>query len=609
VYSANSQDFHFKSVRDIPVEHTWILNMADAAGPSAQLVADREEAPEPAMFINEIKNKRNASRIRRAKFAKNGDRIVSTPEDIKPTVKRNFNGRVLGGAGTPNDNNMAISNSGIIMSVINSSVSIYNSSGDQLQFRTLRSFVFGQLPNLNRTYDPKVVYDPNHDRFILVFLQGTSSADTRIITGFSLTADPTGDWKFYAIDGNPFDESTWSDYPIIGISENDLYITVNILEDGLGWQEGFTQSVIWQINLEDGYNGEDELGNQLYYDLTYKNKPIWSICAVKGSERPSGPGMYFLSVRPSAEANDTVFLHRITGDYDQNKADYTLQVLQSDKPYGVPPSAFQPDPEFLLQTNDTRVLDAFIHNNTIQYVQTSYVEASNSSGIYHGMIDLNTSQVRANYIFDDSLDYAYPSIVYSGVDRNTAYSSTITFSHSGEWDFPGTSVVHHHADRNLGSLYSPVVSVRQGEGLINTFLPDSIERWGDYTAIQRKYNEEGVVWLCGSYGEPDEEAGTWLAEIAIENDFVVIKESRIYPNPAADESRIGFVSGQTDKVSVEIFDLLGQRIYSSDPMSVEQGYYEVRLDLTGLESGKYIARVVDSNSEPITEHKLIIADR
>lgn len=603
-----SQDFNFKVERNVSITHSWTIHMS--AIPKVQIEVKKkfEEAPKPGMFVEEIKNQRNAQRTRQSKFAKNSNHIISTSNEISPEVKRNFNGRILGGSGTPNDNNMAISNSGISMSVINSSVSIYNSSGDQLLFRTLRSFVFGQLPNLNRTYDPKVVYDPMRDRFILVFLQGTSSNDTRIVTGFSKTSDPVGEWKFYAINGNPFNEDTWSDYPIIGISEKDLYITVNILRDNMSWQEGFTQSVIWQISLEDGFGAKDDLRNQLFFNLTYNNRPIWSICAVKGGEKPVGPGMYFLSVRPSAESNDTLFLHHIKGDYSSEKTEYDLSVLTSNKPYGVPPSAFQPDREFFLQTNDTRVLDAFIHDGTIQYVQTSYVEETNSSGVYHGIIELQSGTVTANYIRHDSLDYAYPSIAFAGTDKASAYSSTITFSHSGEWDFPGTSVVHHHADKTLGSLYSPVVFVREGEGLINTFLPDSIERWGDYTAIQRKYNEDGVVWLCGSYGEPDEEAGTWLAEVAVENGFVVIKNSRVYPNPANSETQVGFTGKDDGRVQVSLYSLLGELVFQTEEIEVDEGYYEVSLKLSGLESGTYIVRVLDEESKSLAEHKLLIGD-
>ncbi len=50
-------------------------------------------------------------------------------------------------------------------------------------------------------------------------------------------------------------------------------------------------------------------------------------------------------------------------------------------------------------------------------------------------------------------------------------------------------------------IFSPVVTVKQGELSINR-LTDSLERWGDYTGVQPKYNEEGVVWMSGSYGRP-----------------------------------------------------------------------------------------------------------
>ena len=54
----------------------------------------------------------------------------------------------------------------------------------------------GQLGLLDRYYDPKVIYDPLSDRFILVFLEGSTSSDTRIVVGFTETNDPTQTWNF-----------------------------------------------------------------------------------------------------------------------------------------------------------------------------------------------------------------------------------------------------------------------------------------------------------------------------------------------------------------------------------------------------------------------------
>ncbi len=256
------------------------------------------------------------------------------------------------------------------------------------------------------------------DKFILVYLQGSTSADTRIIVGFSETNDPQGDWHFYAVDGNPFTGATWSDYPIIGMSKDDLFITVNILRDGESWQEGFTQSVIWQIDKASGYAGKDTIYEDLWYDLKYQDKSLWSICAVQGGSEFTSPNMHFLSVRPGAASNDSVFLHEITDTRLSGNAEYNLRVLTANKLYGVPPSAFQPDPENLLATNDTRVLSAISEDGYIQYVQSTRVPSSGMPGVFHGFLNIETGEIDANYITSDTMEYAYPSIAFAGNARH-----------------------------------------------------------------------------------------------------------------------------------------------------------------------------------------------
>jgi hypothetical protein len=171
--------------------------------------------------------------------------------------------------GTPNDNDIAVSNAGIICSVVNTNMNILNDTGKVLSSRTLSSIAKG-ITNLNRTYDPRIMYDPEADRFIFVFMQGSTSNDTRIIVGFSQTNNPALNWNFYTIPGNILGDSSWSDYPIISISNNELFLTVNRLKDNTYWKNGFIESFIWQMDKDNGYKG-DTLNQKVYYDIKYNN--------------------------------------------------------------------------------------------------------------------------------------------------------------------------------------------------------------------------------------------------------------------------------------------------------------------------------------------------
>lgn len=611
----SAQDHSFEVTRDVKWKLVGSVNMSDMA----LIEADIQPvfvAPEPGMEkkvqlikekLDQQKKRKFARLDKNAVYDKSGDAII-------PEVEKDFDGLPTSLAGIPNDNNMAISNGGMLVSVINSSVSMFNTDGDRILFRTLASIVGLQHTGLNRTYDPKILYDPDNDRFILVFLQGSTSEDTRIMVGFSQTNDPTKTWKFYAVEGNPFGGLTWSDYPIIGSSKEDLFITVNILRDNESWQEGFTQSVIWQIEKSGGYDGNDSLNSDLFHDLFYKKRPLWSICVVQGDKFKSKVN-HFLTVRPSAESNDTLFVHTINNTWASRQAEYSLEVYRTNKPYGVPPSAFQPAEGYLLQTNDTRVLSAFEHHGEIQYVQTTNVPGTNMSGIFHGMLTVRDPNflVHSNYISSDTFEFAYPSIAWIG-DQGNPHASVITASHVSELHFAGTSCFMHNKVGNNGSVYSSNAIVKEGVGLINTFLANDQERWGDYSGIQRFYAEEGIAWMCGSYGNENERNSVWIGKVRVDNALNLLSmESaiRIYPNPSVDEFNLDLSLEEDALIEILLYDAAGQLIQEVLKRDLQQGDHLIRMNVNylkkgSLRAGLYFIQIKKNGDETLHSEKLFI---
>ncbi|MEZ5014183.1 MAG: hypothetical protein R2794_07815 [Chitinophagales bacterium] len=83
-------------------------------------------------------------------------------------------GEQFDGTSVPNDNDLAISNGGKIISVINSSIYIYDMDGTFLQTLSLAAFADTlDIPDIK--FDPKVVYDPVNDKFIITTASGIRS--------------------------------------------------------------------------------------------------------------------------------------------------------------------------------------------------------------------------------------------------------------------------------------------------------------------------------------------------------------------------------------------------------------------------------------------------
>lgn len=552
-----------------------------------------ESYPLPAGIDEKIKYRANQMRAERS-FAKMP--VSSKRAAMLPQISGGFSGAQ--NEGTPNDNNLAVNNDSFVISVLNTFIRVYNTNGVFKKNWSLEFFPKDPnatrpgsgVGNLDRSYDPKVVFDPVANRFIIVYLEGSESTDTRIIVAFSKSANPLEGWNVYQLDGNPYGGNLWTDYPMIAINGEDLFITVNILKDNTDWRDGFTQSVIWQLPKSRGYNGDTAKYN-LWSNITYKGKSIWNICPVQDAFQPGKEGLYFLSVRPGDASNDTVFLHSINHNYSHGNPEYSYKVLKSDKAYGLPPVAPQKQPGFKLQTNDARVLGAFYVNNKIQYVQTSINSLNGRSSVYHGIIqfpDNPLPEVKGNIISYDSLDIAYPTIVCAG-NQVFGKQSLITFSHSSETVFPGTSLVYF--DNN--GEYSDLLMLKKGEGYINSFIPDTSERWGDYTCIQGRYNNPGEFWIAGSYGKISNAVGTWISKITVNDPAVGINRNTAgnylqdaYPNPVADMLTLPFKTSGPSEITIVIYDNKGAVILTLSEYQNE-GMQKAFINTSGLASGIY----------------------
>lgn len=522
-----------------------------------------------------------------------------------PVIIRGFMANLT--QGTPNDNDIAMSNGGRIISVVNTNLGFYNDTGRFIFGRTLANFA-RSLGSLNRTYDPRVIYDPEWDRFIVVFLQGTTSADTRIITAFSKTNDPNGEWNFYTIPGNIFGDSSWSDYPIISISNSDLFITVNRLKDNTSWQAGFIESLIWQVNKEDGFSG-DSLRKKAYFDIKYAGKSIWSICPVKYSYKFNSSKMYFLSVRPSDLQNDTVFLHEIGGSVIHNTPLKTT-ILKTDVKYGLQPNAPQPNGEYL-QTNDARVLSACIHENNIHYTGNTIDPALFSPSVYYGRIDIsdeNNPTITGKIISYDSMDIGYPSIAYAGNGFKNDQSMMVTFSHVSKTKFAGTSVVYIDGNGNV----SAPIHIKTGEGNVNVLF-DTIERWGDYTGIQTRYNNPGELVLSNSYGMADGSHRTWVARVrstdlklSVPNSEITQQAPVMYPNPAHEYVQVEFELQSSVILTFTVSDITGKFVQPLLNDKGKPGINRFSFSTRDLPAGTYILTAT-GNDKTIFSKKIIVA--
>lgn len=513
-----------------------------------------------------------------------------------PELLAGFEGNPYGFS-VPNDNDVAISNAGMIVSVINSTIYIYDETGLNLFAVSLGAFS-DTLGIPDGDFDPRVRYDPLNDRFVLVFLNGFTPETSYIIVAFSQTNDPTGIWNLYALPGNPKDNNRWTDYPMIALTEEELFITGNLIIPDEPWQTGFSETLIWQMSLDKGYAG-DTLDAIFWDNIYFGGTPIRNMNPVQGGSTLYGPDLYLLSNRNFSESNDTIFIMHVTGKLDEASTIVERDFAITNEPYGVPPVARQIN-DHTFDTNDGRILGSFLENGQIQFVANTLDPATGFCGVYHGFIDNldGDYSVSGNIIGDDTLDIGYPNIAYTGRTADD-HQSIITFDHTAPEVYAGMSAVFY----NYGT-YSERLNIKTGDSYVN-ILSGFYERWGDYTGSQLKYNEPGVIWVSGNFGQAvdfgpftSHENATWIASLRSNDslpplsvDETQAASVQLFPNPSFESFTIDLNIPEGGSISFTLYNSQGQLVEHLLNSKANAGMNRFQFRTNDLKAGTYLLEV------------------
>ncbi|MBK9285803.1 MAG: T9SS type A sorting domain-containing protein [Sphingobacteriaceae bacterium] len=509
------------------------------------------------------------------------------------------------GLSTPNDNDMAISDAGMAISVVNTNIHVKNTiTNTVVVYKSLAAWTT-PVNNLHQEFDPKVMYDPKTDRFVMVCLVGFVDTTSKVIIGFSQTNDPSGNWNLYMLPGNPLNNTLWSDYPMLSMTETEVFLTLNLLHNNQPWQTGFVETIVWQMRKENAYNGLP-LPAMLHTNINLNGRPIRNLCPVKGGSKLYKPDMWFISNRNLDAQNDSVFIVHINDTIGAPGQTLTAKSATASTPYYFPTEARQTNTTQMLACNDSRNLGAFFENNMIQYVHNTNNPANSRPSIYYGRIEnpSSPSPTITGYIIpNDTMDFGYPNISYAG---NSALDNTsiISFDHSSDKVFGGVSAIR--AD-GAGD-YSPILRIQNGTNYVN-LLQSNLERWGDYTGSQRKYANPGEVWISGYYAYtynisyPYAHAG-WVAQLALNPIFVteVKKEENqlintsLYPNPAKDIFSVDLNLKEAEYLSFELYDAQGKLITVLRRDWVKALNNTFSFSTKDLSAGIYILQIKGKNS-------------
>jgi hypothetical protein len=566
--------------------------------PMLQRVVSENES-EDNELLERIKEQKNKLKEINAATPLYGS--AKTTSVTPPVLGTNFTGIDNGGGYTPLDNTLAISNKDTIVAFVNSEIAYYTAAGVRTYIHDIYSMI-NDVTIVNSLCDPKVIYDNVARRFIFyiqVCLVPPDPTKSFIILGFSKTSNPADGWYYYKFTGNPLSNGDWWDYPKMGISTNDLFVTGNLFNGTT-----FDQSGIYQIQKAPCYAGSAlTSSNSKFY-----NVPHFTVLPLSyGQSGSYGPGIYLLSTEGGTGGSTSMKFFNITNSIASGSA--LLQTYNvTTTPFSTAGDALQSGTTKSINTGDSRSQDGFYLHGYAHFVFN--VDAGGGyCGFTYARIKVSTltysSSVKGNV---STSEYCYPAIASASNDSNDQ-SVIIAYHESGSGMFPRTCAIK--CDQSFN--WSTPLTVKAGASYV-TVGTTATERWGDYTGLAKRYGDPtNSLWMAGMYGNTSHYWSQWIAKL---NAFpvgvgAISKEettTRVYPNPIADIYHVKFDLSERQHIIINITDMEGRTVVALYNGIAEAGENLFTFNKSNLATGVYSLNILGTNAN-IRNEKIVVTGK
>ena len=420
---------------------------------------------------------------------------IRTPTVASPYVSASFlaqTDKPLAGKITesPPDTNGAVGREKL-MSTLNSNYVIQRKSDGKVLSKVSMTNFWSRL-GMHHPFDPRVLYDPFSDRWLVSAANDPLLATSAILYGISDTSDPQGTWHLYAIDADPTN-ATWADFPTLGFDQSTVAIGVNMFALGTGTYVSGRLIALDHAALRAGGSGH----------------PV----AI------SVPGAFAL--QPAVTYSPTEAMLYLVEHVDSISASYRLWSLRDSTltvvggapktnplgPWGTPgPGNFLPQAGGGgVDADDSRVGNAVFRNGHVWYAQT--INLPPRSGVGFGLhtavqwVELATTGafVQGGRIEDTHAtpwngghSYAFGSIAVNAKD-----DALVGFSEFQSDDYVDAAYAFRAGTDAPNTLRAPV-TLKDGEGPYSK-TRGGLNRWGDYSGAQVDPSDDLSLWTVQEY--------------------------------------------------------------------------------------------------------------
>jgi Secretion system C-terminal sorting domain len=422
----------------------------------------------------------------------------------------------------PPDTYAAVGLDKVFITVNNNYKILNKTTGAQLSLVSMNSFWSALGAFATSPFDPRTVYDPYNNRWIMTAVAQSSSVNSRLLLAISQTHDPSGNYNLFSFDPDPSATTHWADYPTMGFNKNWVAISVNMFAISGGT---FSDSRLWVLDYPTLLSGIANATTftgivpfTLYFAETYS-----------ASENT------LYGANHSSSASATYFFHSITGSASLPTLNLGGSALLRPgggwtQPAGnsSPQTCVTSCPGTLqfIDVGDSRISGNLVfRNNAIWYAQTVGLPTGTATHMGVQWTKLNTAGV---FVDGGRIEvptatnangeqwYTYPSLaVNANDDVLTGFTKTESDGYAG------AAYAFRYGTDAAGTMQDPVV-YKDGEDYYDK-TSSGRTRWGDYSHTVIDPVDDASFWTVQEYAKPraaptvfstTAKWGTWVAKVA-----------------------------------------------------------------------------------------------
>ena len=407
-----------------------------------------------------------------------------------------------------------------LLVTVNGTVQVQNKSDGSVVSTTSLSNFFSAIPGAGVAFDPRVLYDPYANRWIVVAVSNAESASADVLLAVSQSSDPAGSWNEYAVDVDATN-TVWGDYPTVGFNKNWIVVSLNMFTNSGG---GFTATQTYAFDKAKAYAGAGS-GGGAYQLFTRPYFTYGDFTLAPAATHDANASDLYLAEDYDGTSSLPLRLFKLSGPVGSatlnRLADPSGASLSALGPWSdVAPGGVGFAPQLgstrKIDNGDARLSQCVSRNASIWCANTVFLPASfpSHSAVQWYEIDPASSTpnvVHAGRISDGTgaRFFAYPSIAV-----NKYNDALLGFSRFGSNQYASADYAYRSCS-DAPNTFRDEVAYKPGDGAYFKTYGGTVNRWGDYSGTWVDPTDDSSLWTIQEYAElftgskSSKNPGTW----------------------------------------------------------------------------------------------------